>query len=409
MKKYTPYIIGGMLLLVLVLTVILAPIQFPKRMDERVTLRQKDKIPYGTYAAYHLLPQLFPSAKIESNNLSPASWAGDSILTNGQVVFITARYFDPTKEELRLINRFIKSGNHVFLITNSFSYDAAEHFGVSGAEYLYARISDDSLEVRLKNPPFKSKLTHIYPGKKFDAYFTEVDPTRAFALGTDENGHTNFLQLASGTGKLYIHLAPLAFSNYFLLHRQNVGYLQQVLSLVPANINKVTWNEYYLIQRKKSREKEPNVLNVLWQFPSFKWALVTAMAFLLLYALVEMRRRQRLIPVVKAPVNDSLDFVRTLGRLYYDKGDHHNLAKKMATYFLDEVRTRYHISTQKLDADFVTELHAKSGHPVQGLQDITLFIDRLEENNIINENELALFYQQLDLFYQTIGNGRTTF
>ncbi|MGV3656317.1 MAG: hypothetical protein ACO1NX_00125, partial [Chitinophagaceae bacterium] len=70
---------------------------------------------------------------------------------------------------------------------------------------------------------------------------------------------------------------------------------------------------------------------------------------------------------------------------------------------------RFHIPTQKLDADFVTELHAKSGHSLQALQDITLFIDRLEESSNINENELGSFYRQLNLFYQTIGNGRTTF
>lgn len=400
MKKYLPYTAGALALIILVLLVILAPIRLSKTFDERVTLRQKDKIPYGTYAAYQLLPQLFPQAEILANNQAPNSWAGDSILPSGQAIFLVARYFDPTNEELRFINRFVNKGNHVFIITNSFAYEAAEHFGLSSMEYLMARFAEDSLQIALRQPPFASIKKYVYPGKKFDGFFTETAPARAFVLGNDEDGHPNFVQLQSGKGKLYIHLAPLAFSNYFILHKQNISYLEQVMSMLPADVNKVTWNEYYLLQRKKTSDSEPNILKVLWQYPSFKWALLTAIATLLLYTLSEMRRRQRLIPVIKPPVNDSLDFVRTLGRLYYDKGDHHNLAKKMASYFLDEVRTRYHISTQKLDADFIKELHHKSGHPVDDLQDITFFIERLEENNVITETEMARFYQQLETFYQ---------
>jgi len=399
MRKYLPYIAGALVLVVLVLLVTLAPIRLTKSFDERVTLRQKDKIPYGTYVAYQLLPQLFPQAEISTSPLSPSGWAGDSVLPTNQVVFLMSRYFDPTNEELGYINRFVKNGNHVFIITNSFAYDAAEHFGVSGMEYLMARFSEDSLQVKLKNPPFTTEKSYIYPGKKFDGFFTEVEPANAFILGNDEDGHPNFIQLQAGSGKLYLHLAPLAFSNYFLLHKQNAAYLENVISLLPADANKVIWNEYYLLQRQKTADKEPNILKVLWQYPSFKWALITALITLLLYTLSEMRRRQRLIPVIKKPVNDSLDFVRTLGRLYYDKSEHQNLARKMATYFLEDVRTRFHISTQKLEAEFVEELHYKSGHPVQDLQEIALFIQRLDDS-VISEQELAHFYQQLETFYQ---------
>lgn len=400
MKKYLPYIVGALALILLVVLVLLAPIRLSKTFDERVSLRQKDKIPYGTYAAYQLLPQLFPQAEIAAHNQSPNSWAGDSVLAAGEAVFLVARYFDPTNEELRYINRFVQKGNHVFIITNSFAYDAAEHFGLTSMEYLMARFAEDSLQVTLKQPPFHSTKNYIYPGKKFDGFFTELKQEYAFVLGSDEDGHPNFVQLQSGKGKLYIHLAPLAFSNYFLLHKQNITYFENVASLVPADVHKVTWNKYYLLQRKKTSDSEPNILKVLWQYPSFKWALWAAMATLLLYTLSEMRRRQRLIPVIKPPVNDSLDFVRTLGRLYYDKSDHHNLAKKMASYFLDEVRTKYFISTQNLDAEFINDLHQKSGHPVTGLQDIVFFMQRLDAHNIITETELARFYQQLETFYQ---------
>ena len=41
-------------------------------MDERITLRHLDKIPYGTAAAKNLLPSLFPHAAIYFNKSYPA-------------------------------------------------------------------------------------------------------------------------------------------------------------------------------------------------------------------------------------------------------------------------------------------------------------------------------------------------
>lgn len=408
MKKYIPYILGAVALVVLVVLVLSAPVKLPKTLDERVTLRQKDKIPYGTYAAFRLLPALFPHAQVETSDASPDTWAGDSILPRGEAVFVTSRYFDPSVNELEQISQFVQQGNYVFIITNSLSYEAADYFGVSSTEYVFYRQQEDSLRVHLLQPPFKRKKEYFYPGKKFDAFFAEVDKARTVILGSDEAEHPNFIQLRSGKGRLFVHLAPLAFSNYFLLHRNNIDYYQNALSLIPATVSKVLWNEYYLVQRKRTDEKEPGILRVLWQYPSFRWALLTAIVTLLLYMLVEMRRRQRMIPVAAKPVNDSLDFVRTLGRLYYDKGDHHNLAAKMATYFLDDVRSRFHIPTQTLDDRFIKELHGKSGYGVQELQEILFFIHRVKQGSRMSETELAHFYKQLENYYQFTGNGRTT-
>jgi hypothetical protein len=127
---------------------------------------------------------------------------------------------------------------------------------------------------------------------------------------------------------------------------------------------------------------------------------MTALATLLLYVLSAMRRRQRLIPPYAKPANASLDFVRTMGRLYYDRRDHHNLAKKMAAFFLEGVRSRYKLSTTALDDAFVQELHQKSGYGYGELKNITDFIQYINTYTFITEPELAQFYERLRLFYK---------
>jgi hypothetical protein len=207
--------------------------------------------------------------------------------------------------------------------------------------------------------------------------------------------------LQKGSGRFFVHTTPLAFSNYFLLYKKNVAYYQQALSVIPPDITAIVWNEYYLNkQRHSSDQKKPNWLATLLKHPPFRWGFLTALAFLLLYCVLGMRRRQRVIPPHQKPTNDALDFVKTLGRLYYDKGDHRNLATKMGAYFLEHVRATYKIPTHTLDADFVHLLHRKSGYPEAELKNILSEIKEFSEWPAISEERLAQFHRQLELFYQ---------
>jgi hypothetical protein len=42
-----------------------------KKLNKRVSLSRKDKIPYGTYFAYENMKWIFPNAEIMINKLSP--------------------------------------------------------------------------------------------------------------------------------------------------------------------------------------------------------------------------------------------------------------------------------------------------------------------------------------------------
>ena len=141
------------------------------------------------------------------------------------------------------------------------------------------------------------------------------------------------------------------------------------------------WDEYYLYKKSddNEREEKKSWLSVLFRYPALKAALLTAIFTLLLFVLLEMRRKQRFIPVITKPRNDSLDFVKTIGRLYYDKGDHKNLCRKMAAYFLEHVRNKYKLPTGTLDDEFVKNLQFKSGVEEQEIRSIVSFIKYLDE------------------------------
>ena len=381
-----------------------------KKMDERVTFRKRDKIPYGTWVAFQSLPEFFPGATIQVNRWEPGLWEAISEDSTDQLFLcITPKFMAESYEVSKLLS-FVENGNDVFISTREISGELEEVLRCQvtdkdlpvfyeGMELLTGQ--DDSLSVRLKQPFFSDEKFYRYGGRKFDATFTRLDRSLTDELGTDGDGNTNFIHLRAGKGNLYLHLAPLAFSNYFLLHRQNIGYFEKALSVIHPGVKKIVWDEYFISKenREKNRGKK-SWITVLSRYPGLKAALVTAILTLLVYLLLEMRRKQRYIPVVAKPRNDSLDFVRTIGRLYYDRGDHKNLCRKMSAYFLEHIRSRYKLSTGNLDEAFINSLRFKTGVEEAEIRGIISFIKYAEDTPAVSAAQVAEFHKQLESFYK---------
>lgn len=402
MKKMLPYLVVAGVLALITLLIVLGNHKRNRKMDERITLKERDKIPYGFAAAKALSTSLFPGASFYSDENGPGYWDDISMNSNQQAVIIVAGYFNSDDTEISRIMRFVNNGNHVFIIAQSFSEEAqsAFHFTYGQDGLSFFGQGGDSLRVRLMKPYFQTDSLFVYPGKKFESWFESLDTAHTIVLGRNEN-RPDFIRLDYGDGSVFIHSAPLAFSNYFILHKNNIHYFEQAMSVIPSNVNKIVWNEYYLMNRRpKNENREPNWLSVLLRYNEFRWGFGTLLFLLLLWLLLNSRRRQRMIPVHPIPKNDSLDFVKTMGRLYYDRRDHQNLAKKMSVYFLEHVRSKYKLPTHTLDEQFAKALHYKSAYSSADLEEIISFVQYLRNGGSINEQQLINFHEQLESFYQ---------
>jgi hypothetical protein len=373
-------------------------------MDGRITLQKRDKIPYGTYVAYNNLKYIFPSAAVYSSQHEPGYWDSLSKFDTRQAYIVVTNKFTADKDEMARLIDFVKNGNDVFISARYFSAAADAIFGCSSSSYdisFYPEEENDTMRISLSNPPFTGSNKYNYPGKGFYSYFDQVDTATTSVLGYDEKGRPDFIHLRAGSGNFYLHMEPLAFSNYFLLHKNNISYYEKALSVINPDVTKIVWDEYYLNKvQKENPQKKKGWLSVLFRYPALKAALLTAIFTLLLYVLLEMRRKQRYIPVVAKPKNDSLDFVKTIGRLYYDKGDHKNLCRKMSAYFLEHVRNKYKLPTGTLDSAFINNLKFKSGEEETVIREIVTFINYLDGAAAVSSNQLTDFHKKLDSFYK---------
>jgi hypothetical protein len=114
--------------------------------------------------------------------------------------------------------------------------------------------------------------------------------------------------------------------------------------------------------------------------------------------LFESKRRQRVIPDVQPPVNSTLEFINTVGRLYYQQKDHTNLAKKKVTFFLERIRKQYYIDTQELDDEFIEILSARSGIEQEFIASLVTLLRDIQHSNQIDEKRLLHLNQQIELF-----------
>jgi len=407
LKKYLPYILGLLLFSAIAILVFTGDDKkAPHKFDPRITLRTKDKIPYGTYAAFTNLKYLFRNATILTSRREPGFWDSVSNYDPQQAFITITDRFGADEYEMNRLIKFAEKGNDVFISARYLSAVADEKLGCNSSafDFSYVPVEDlqENMSISLVAPPFNSKVEFNYPGKTVNSFFTSIDSSTTDVLGVDEKGRPNFIHLSAGKGNFYVQLEPLAFSNYFILHKNNIDYYEKVISLINPATRKIVWDEYYLYKPKVSESPEKNKgwMSVLLKYPAFKAALITAICSLVLFVLLEMRRKQRYIPVVSKPRNDSLDFIKTIGRLYYDNADHKNLCRKMSAYFLEHVRTKYKLATGNLNEEFIENLQFKSGVNEEQLRKIISFINNLNENNVVTQRQLMNFYKQLETFYK---------
>ncbi|MHA4847003.1 DUF4350 domain-containing protein [Flavitalea antarctica] len=391
-----------------------------KRLNEKLTFWKNDKIPYGTYYAYENLARIFPGVDISINKNSPDKYNIASLdnLTNPKpdssrpgesAMIIIAPVVAPDRRELQAMMNYISEGNHIFISAMQFSENLMDSLKLktqfeSGFESL-----DDSLTLRLIHPVEDDTTLFTYPGRQLDNHLKKFDDNITQVLGFNQDNKANFVKFAyEGGGSLFIQLAPAAFTNFFLLHKNNKDYYDQALSYLPPHLDEVIWDEYFRYHRNGSGNENNDFSAFSWMMkqPALAWTIWLLLLLFLLIYLFESKRKQRVIPVKPTLKNASVDFVQTIGRLYLQRKDNKNLAGKMTTHFLEQVRQHYNITTSNLDQQFEKKLSYKSGHSPEEVKDLVNHIRVVQERPLVSDELLLAFNQKLEKFKIKFKDGR---
>ena len=121
---------------------------------------------------------------------------------------------------------------------------------------------------------------------------------------------------------------------------------------------------------------------------------------MVLFLLFEGKRRQRIIPVIEPPRNTSLEFIETVGKLYYHKASHKDLAEKKFKYFAEFLRSNYYLAADKFSTEHYMRIAEKTGVNKVVVENIFNYFRAISQKASITETELFGLNNEIEKFYK---------
>jgi hypothetical protein len=368
----------------------LVKISEPEEIDWNESFSKNDKIPYGGYIIYDIANGLFNDAEINLTEFPIYNILKEKYYSNTNYIFINSS-FSPDVLDTEYLLNYVADGNQVFISAFTIYGSLADSLHISTYRTFF---NEDSTNINFNLPTVKSTNDYLFNKGNFDNYFSEYDTTLIQVLGTNNFGNANFIRIKYGNGNFFLNTVPLTFTNYHLLYSGNEEYVYKALSHLPAQ--NTLWDDYYKVGNKYTA----SALQYILSQESLKWAYYLLLGSIVLFIFFYGRRKQRIIPVIEPLKNTTVEFVQTVGNLYYQQKDYKNIAEKKISYFLDFIRNKYFIKASSYDDDTLKRISEKSLIEIGIVKRIFREIEKIKSTEKISEEALTNINYQIEKFYE---------
>lgn len=419
MKQYLKY---GLLIILFLGGLYSCNFQSEKNIPSlRESYRKTDKLPFGSFIAYKGFQSEFPDYWINIAD-KPFDEMWPVIKNNSEkysLYFVITKNLLLSVDEVNAMIEYVKAGNDLFI--------SADYIDSKLLDAVYCTLDRKSEIINEVNGKMHDTYVSMYYGNDFKTpkygyyyfpflnYFSSYDTTYARVLGVNEKNLPNYLVLFAGKGRLYLHVAPRIFSNYFLLTDENYHFFEHVTAYLRFDPQYVYWDEYYKNHSSGASRKNTDgdnsddnfsSLNVIKQNPPLLWAFYIALAGILLFLVFNSKRRRSAMEIIKPNSNTTLAFTETVGRLYFQQKNNKNISEKMITYFYEYLRKKYFINTSVINNDFINSLSGKSGIAPGETNELFELIKNIQSQENITDEELLALNEKIDNFKKIKPDGR---
>lgn len=387
-------------------TLIALQLTAPKPIDWHLSYMKKDKIPYGASALHKSLPFLFPSQKIIEEKKPLYNSLTENNFHHCNYIIINEN-FSPDTLDVRELLAFVKNGNNAFIAANFFGGKIADTLKLETDNFfdlgninkndsvVFANLYEekDTAEINFVSPHLKNTTSYRYGKGLENTYFTSFDTGKTIILGVNKIQKINYIEIPFGKGKFFLNTIPEAFTNYHFVSK-NHDYVYKALSYLP--ITDVIWDEYYKI----GNTSKENPMHVLFNNEALKYAYYLLLISLIIFIVIGIKRKQRIIPVIEPLRNTTLDFVNIVGTLYYQTGNHKNIADKKIIYFLEYIRASFQVKTIIFDDAFILRISNLSGIDRQKIHDLFYYFSEITAKSSITQIELLKLNRTIEEFHR---------
>jgi hypothetical protein len=385
--------------------IIVAEIVRPKPINWRPSYTASSKIPFGCYVLYNELATIFDNSDINTVEESVYDVLVDRDKTiESNYIFIN-EYIDLDKQESIQMLDYVSEGNTIFISASGFGNYLSDTLNISiESDY---NLKEGSTKLSFTHEEFRSKKFELSRGV-YNSHFTSVDSTNTTILGhitylkedflddkpPQKFRRANFIKTKFGNGHFILNTTPQAYSNYYML-KGNQDYVSHTLSYLEDK-DILYWDNY----KKAGRAIINSPMRFVLNQPALKWAYYLMISGVLLFVFFKSKREQRIIPVIEPLKNSSVEFAQAVGSLYNQNKDFTDLINKKLNYFLEYIRSHFHMDTSILNEKAIQVLASKSGKGMEETKNLIEYIVKLKNKTTHNEQDSIELNKKITAFKQ---------
>lgn len=366
--------------------------------------RENGNQPYDIGVFYELLQATNNKTEVLTNNFRPKLRDG-----GGSSNFIQfGERINLDTQKIEALKNYVARGNNAFLISKvspslllSFLYD-------DFSDTYYYTSSAETVEVKFKEHDQTYKFAYQY-NNEFKEYawasllkgeLRSDSASQPIDLAYLGDNRVTYFQVRFGEGSFYFHTNPMMFTNYQMQKEDAFEHAQKVFKNL--NAGKIYWDKSYLYRQLDEETPDrqgASVLKLFFTHESLKWGWFVFLIAALLFILFRSKREQRIIPIMPVNRNESIEFAKNVGNLYFKTGTHGNIALEMYNIFLHDIRQQYQIDTNRNKEELIALLYKKSGLKLERIE--ALFEKfKLRFSEFGKSQELIELYNELEHFYK---------
>lgn len=351
----------------IVVMVILALLEVNKKevTDWRKNFDTTEKSPFGLFVFNREAKDLFKN-KLKKIDQTPYDYYNKHKKESHNILIVET---EVDTESWNKILDEVSKGSDAMLIVSKIPKEVSDSIGYYDSDISF----EDENVLKLTDKKYQDdfiKLDKFPSGRGFTYIKPQVE-VLGKTVEKNNSDQANFIKIKFGKGNVYVHCEPLFLTNYYLLKSGNIKYAQDIFS--------------YLDDKETLWFVESNAgvsrffMRFILSNPALKYAWWVLLGGLILFVFFNAKRKQRIVPIIEPLKNTSVDFVRSIGNLYLQEGDFHDMMAKKAQYFLNKVRLDLLIDTQNLDEEFAKKLQLKTGKTIEMINEAIGLIKKAQD------------------------------
>lgn len=420
MKQQTRIFLFAFVVIVILVMAFLGAFNSRKGFDWSTDYEPQSEEPYGTVVLSRLLKSYQPGHSLRMLTKAPDKEELQTNKANKPTYFFLGyKQFLSEEESASLLN-FVRRGGTAMIVAENPSEFLIESLLNSidtslSYEAFVQRKSAYNAELhqaeRAGLPAVHSSVFHKIPGIILarDYYYFQVDrqklPARWLVLGQNKEQKAIWMSIPHGDGRFVLHLLPMAFTNYHIQRRSIRNHVAAVLGELPKA--DVIWDLYsrspHNLPNEPATIQSPgrSPLSFLLEQEALRWSFYLLLGIAVVYLFFAARRRQRTIPIREPLRNFSLNFIRSIGRLYFLERKHEGLVRHQMRYLLSWLREKYRLSLSDFQEEQAELIHLRTGADLEVILRLAREYQRIKVYALPEDGDALQFHAILTQFYKS--------